>query len=376
MSRSVSPVDEQLARQASEEGHPTTPRQIERWREKGLLPPNERVFPGRGSSATAAAGTMELVRWLSQNARRGRRPADLALLALAEGLPVPEATVRGAFVAAIRRPVLLVERDFPEGAEPEDIAEAAADAGLAATVLPERVRRIDQSLETLGADWALPGLGDLDPGPTSDPLTPKDWAYNAVLALLKGGGDLTIEQMAQMARSVLPKNAVVPVAADMERNWPDNEADRELLLNESGGLSFIPEGDLRQLFEEYALNRPLEELRNALETATQVAEWAERLCADTEAEVASNTPGPAAQEWMIGSLVGPARLMLTTGLRDADSSPSDLAFTAVLLLFMQDLLGRVRSLVPAANFDVLALPGVLPQCILTTLNFGVSSSST
>jgi hypothetical protein len=43
---------------------------------------------------------------------------------------------------------------------------------------------------------------------------------------------------------------------------------------------------------------------------------------------------------------------------------------------MQELLNHVRSLVPAGNFDVLALPGVLPQCILTMLNFGLSSRST
>jgi hypothetical protein len=126
---------------------------------------------------------------------------------------------------------------------------------------------------------------------------------------------------------------------------------------------------VRQRFEEYALRRPLEVLRNAWQTAAQLADWAERLCADTEAEIASNSAGPAVQEWMIGSLLGPARLLLTNGLRDANSSPSDLAFTAVLLIFMQELLNHVRSLVPAENFDVLALPGVLPQCILTMLNF-------
>lgn len=373
--RSISPVDHQLAQQASNEGHPTTTRRIERWREKGLLPPNERVFAGRGSSSTPAAGTSELVLWLSQNARRGRRPADLALLAFAEGLAIPEATVRDAFIAAVRRAKFSVEGDFPEGAERDDIAEAAVEVGLAGTVLPERVRRIDQSLEKLGADWALPGIGELDPGPTGDPFTPKDWTYNTVIATLNGGGDLTIDQMAQMARSVLPKNAVVPVAADMERNWPNNEAERDLLLNESGGLSFIPEGDVRQHFGAYALNNPLEDLRIAWQTAAQLADWAERLCADTEVEIASNKPGPAAAEWMIGSLLGPARLLLTIGLRDADSSPSDLAFTAVLLVFMKELLNQVRILMPAGNFDVLTLPGVLPTCIQTMLNYGAPPSS-
>jgi hypothetical protein len=365
--RATSPVDQYLAEQASKDGYPTSPRQIERWRHGGILPLNERRFSGHGSTSIAAAGAAELVSWLSRNAGRGRRPSDLALLAFAEGLAVPESTVRSAFAAAARRVGILIEDRMPDSSSPEDVANAAVGAGLSGTILPDRVRQIDQSLSALDVDWAPPGVGELDPGPRSEPLTPGDWTYNTVLALLSGGGELTVEQMGQMARSVLPRTAAAPFATDMEASWPGNDAEREVLLNEAGGFSFLPAGDVRQHFEGLAQSLPLTDLYQGWQSAVQLAHWSQRLCADVEAEIASNSLGPSALEWMVGAAIGPARTLMTIGLRDAVASPSDLAFSAFLLVFMRDLMRDVRTLVPDGAFEYLDLPGVLPPCLHTML---------
>jgi len=59
-------------------------------------------------------GAAELVVWLAANERPGRRPADIALLAFAAGLAVPEVTVRSAFTAAITGIKLPVEAAMPQ----------------------------------------------------------------------------------------------------------------------------------------------------------------------------------------------------------------------------------------------------------------------
>ncbi|MFD4723415.1 hypothetical protein ACFWOY_34765 [Streptomyces sp. NPDC058423] len=56
---------------------------------------------GKGSTSRSAPESSDLVLGLARHAGRGKRPTDLALLLFAEGLPVPEATVRAAFRAAV-----------------------------------------------------------------------------------------------------------------------------------------------------------------------------------------------------------------------------------------------------------------------------------
>jgi hypothetical protein len=98
-----SKADQQLIEYARQRGVTVTGRQLERWRGSGLLAPNIRGYPGRGRGSTSMPppGAAELVVWLATNERPGRRPADIALLAFAAGLAVPEDTVRSAFTAAI-----------------------------------------------------------------------------------------------------------------------------------------------------------------------------------------------------------------------------------------------------------------------------------
>jgi len=167
----VSEADRQLIADAARHGAVFTARQLERWRAAGLLAPNARRALGRGQGSTSAppAGAAELVIWLAANARPGRRPGDLALLAFAAGLAVPEGTVRASFAAAATGVRLPVEASMPAGAAPEDVADAAVAAGQRFTIVPARMRHIDRALAQRSAAWTGPGppswtLAGLTPG--------------------------------------------------------------------------------------------------------------------------------------------------------------------------------------------------------------------
>jgi hypothetical protein len=291
----------------------------------------------------------------------------LALQAFGAGLPVPEATVRTAFVAAVRRAHLAIEHELSENASPGDVADAAVRSGLVGTMLPVRVRNIDQALLAFGLDDLPSEIRDLDPGPQRDAIEPTDWTFNTVLAMRAGGGELTVEQLGDMARSVMPPTLAAPYAAGLERQWPDNEVERALLLNESGGLSLFPDGDIREFLTAKTHHLTLTELRSGWEAAEQLSKWSSNLCATDEAELAAGELGPASLQWMIGAILGPGRMLLTTGLRDVGGGPSDLAFTGLLLLWMRDCIRTAHHLLPHGEFEHLREPGVIPPCFLPLL---------
>jgi len=150
MSRSApSRADQALIAHAASYGRHATARQLERWRTQGLLPPNIRSYPGRGagSASQPASGAGDLVVWLTEHARRGRRPGDLALFAFGAGLAVPEATVRAAFADAVNRDRLGVEHDLPHDSDPEDVAATVA-TGVRGTILPARMRALTRRWPT------------------------------------------------------------------------------------------------------------------------------------------------------------------------------------------------------------------------------------
>jgi hypothetical protein len=153
MPRSVtSASDRQLIADAARYGAKVTARHLERWRASGLIAPNVRraLGRGRGSTSEPPAGAVELVVWLAGSAGPGRRPRDLALLAFAADLAVPENTVRMSFAGAIAGIRLTVEAGMPPGATPDDVADAAVAAGQRVTMVPARIRRIDRDLARFG----------------------------------------------------------------------------------------------------------------------------------------------------------------------------------------------------------------------------------
>jgi hypothetical protein len=365
MARSpASEADQQLIADAGRRGATVTARQLERWRASGLLPPNIRRYPGRGRGSTSQPppGAAGLVAWLAGNARPGRRPGDLALLAFAEGLAVPENTARAAFAAAVTSIRLPIEAAMP-GAAPEDVADAAVAAGQQITMVPARIRRIDHALARHGIDWSWPQLAMLDPGRAGSPPDSSYWVYTAVQVMLSGAAGIDMGTIGSLARAMAPAGGVAPIAGQIEYRWPispreerDNAPDGEDLL------SILGTGDLRDQARTLAMTTPPAELRDAYQAAMALTAWAGGVCTAVEREIAEGQPGDAVAAWVTAAF-GPARLMMSVALQNQDAGPSSTAATAMMLIMIRNMLRAVLRLMPGANFDVLKNPMVAPSCL-------------
>jgi len=307
-----------------------------------------------------APGAHDLVLWLAEHARPGKRPDDLAVLAFGAGLAVPENTVRAAFVEAATRLDIDIERRLPPGSTREDVADAVVAAGLRATMVPARVRRIDAALAKLGVNWSAPELTALDPGSGSDAATGNDWMYASVQMLLAGAAGIDMATIGQLARSTGPVGGAAPLAGQVEYRWPGNEDQADPHLTDDGGLDFLPEGDLRVYLRDLATTTPMGELLEAWRAAVQAVTWANDLCGVVEREIAAREPGEAMKEWFLGAF-GPPRLMLITALRHVKSRPIDLATNALGLILVRGIIRSLRQLLPDGNFDLLANPAVAPS---------------
>lgn len=355
---SASTADQELVDYAAAHGQQVTAWQIERWRLRGLLPANLRRALGRGLGSTSlpAPGAPELVIWLAQHARPGRRPRDLALHALGVGLAIPEATVRAAFVEAINNVVLTLEEAMP-GAEPVELAEAAARTVRPGSLVPARIRRIDEALAKSGIDWAAPAVATLDPGFGLDqePTTSKDWIFAAVHMLLAGSSGIDMATLGSLARALAPAGAAAPLAGQVEYRWPDDADHVDDRLNSAEGLrAILPDGDLREYFRHLALTTPLHELRQTWLLAADTPTWAERLAAAVEQELAEHRHGPATQEWIFTAL-GTGRLLLANALRETQPRAMGTAVTTLGLLFIRDMVRKLRRLWPDGHFELLEL---------------------
>jgi hypothetical protein len=358
----ASQADQQLIADAARHGAAVTARQLERWRASGLLAPNIRSYPGRGRGSTSEPppGAASLVAWLAANARPGRRPGDLALLAFAEGLAVPEDTVRAAFASAVTSIRLPVEAAMP-GAAPEDIAAAAVEAGQRFTMVPARIRRIDQDLARRGIDWSWPELARLDPGRSDSPPDSSYWIYILVQVMLSGGAGLDMGTIGSLARTMAPAGGVAPIAGQIEYRWPISPAEeRDNAPDDEDLLALLGTGDLRDHARTLAMTTPAAELRDAYQAAAAMTAWADSACTAVEREIADGQPGDAVTEW-VTTAFGPARLMMAVALRDQDAGPASTAATAVMLILMRNTLRPMRQLMPEENFDLLKNPLVAPS---------------
>jgi hypothetical protein len=358
-----SKADQQLIEYARQRGVSVTGRQLERWRGSGLLPPNIRDYPGRGRGSTSVPppGAAELVAWLAANERPGRRPDDVALLAFAAGLAVPEDTVRSAFSAVIDGIKLPVEAGMP-GAAPEEVADAAVAAGLRGTMLPGRIRLIDQALAQRGVDWSVPEIAGMDPGRSDDPPTVRDWVYTGVLAILGGGASLNMATIGWIARIMAP-GGVSPIAGQVEYGWPASPAEeRDSAPDDDEVLGLLGDGDMRDYTRELIAAAPAAELLDAYRTAEAMAAWADSACSAVEREIADGKPGDAIREWVMASL-GTARLIMAIALQHEDAGPASTAATAAVLIMIRTMIRTVRDGLPGWNFDVLKNPMIAPVCL-------------
>jgi hypothetical protein len=361
----ASAADQQMIADAARRSATVTARQFERWRASGLLAPNIRSYPGRGRGSTSVPppGAASLVAWLAANAGPGRRPGDLALLAFAEGLAVPENTVRAA-VTSIGLPV---EAAMP-GAAPEDIAAAAATGGQRIPMVPARIRRIDRALARCGIDWSWPELARLDPGRSDVPPDSSYWAYVAVQVMLSGGADLDMGTIGSFARAFAPAGGVAPIAGQIEYRWSDSPAEeRDNAPGDEDLLALLGAGDLRDQARNLAMTAPAAELRDACQVAAAMTAWADATCAAVEREIADGRPGGAVTEWVTTAL-GPGRLVMAVALHDQDAGPASTAATAVRLILIRNMLRGVRQLMPDGNFDALRNAMVAPEFLADFLS--------
>lgn len=362
--------DAELIAHAARHGVVVTARQLERWRARGLLPPNIRrgLGRGRGSISEPLAGTGELVVWLAANARPGRRPGGLALLAFAAGLGVPEATVRAAFADAVSRVALPVEAGLPPGTSAEAVADAAVAAGLRVTMVPARVRRIDHDPGQWGVNWAAPEFAALDPGRSEPRPASSDWVFNRVRLVLSGGGGIDMGTVGALARTLAPAGGLAPLAGQVEYRWPISRGIEPAGLPEDEDLlALLGNCDLRVQLRDLAMAAPATELLDAFQVAASVPGWADGLCAAVEREIAARRAGSATREWVMGAL-GLPRLLLVTALRDQNAGPAATAATALALLFVRNMIRTVRQLLPAGNAGVLNSPFVAPTLLVGFLD--------
>ncbi|TQS45144.1 hypothetical protein [Cryptosporangium phraense] len=340
------------------------------WRRAGLLPSNVRgpaAAGGRGTTSATPPEALTLVLWLSDHARPGRRPTDVALEAFAAGLPIPEATIRDAWLSTATS-LALPETPPEVSAEAREgwVAEVA-DAAVAReshhpVLLPRRIRDLDARVAAVGFSWAAPEIAAFDKGPgTDEPFTRRDYVHLTVSAVLGGTAQFDDIDLAGYARALAPAGAAVPVASMLEHP-DDNPALAE--IHDGNSLTLLPAGDIRKALAGLINEASLSQLRAAWKAVEDLHEWAESLCANAEHELDLLAAGvirdawPGIQAWCIGSLLGANRSLLIAGLRDPAPTSSARAHLAVTLLFITTALNRLRILVPGGQFEL--LPDLLP----------------
>jgi hypothetical protein len=308
-----------------------------------------------------------LVVWLSRNARSGRRPADLALLAFAAGLCVPETTVRAAFGAAASSIQLPAEATLLPGTAPEDAGEAAVAAGMRFTMVPTRIRRIDHALAQRGVNWAAPEFARLDPGFGQDQPTSSDWVY-IMVQLMRGGSEvLDMATVGALARTMAPVGGAAPIAGQVEYRWPIGRGNEPAgLPDDEDLLTLLGAGDLRDKLRGLAMTTPAAELREAFQLARDLPGWADGICAAVEQELAAGQIGMAVREWIMGAS-GVPRLLIAAGLRDQRAGPTVTATTALGLLLVRIMIRAIRPLLPAETFEVIKNPIAAPPILTVFL---------
>lgn len=362
-SKPTSAADQQLINHAACHGFTITAKQLAGWRKAGLLPgniPGGGLGQGNGSTSAPAPESFDLVLGLARHAGSGKRPGDRALLLFADGLPVPEATVRAAFRASVDADRLPGEDDIPSDELDLDerldrLSNQIADTDQRITLVPARARRIDERIaRTLGEPPAE--LAELDHNTDPPRLTALDATMTALAATL--GSSVPLQDLAAVFRVMSPGMPANPLASLVETTRDDVPEVASKVLADDDSLAFLPEGDPRDVLRDLADTAPLEDLAAAWRTAVQVREWALDLCRRVEDELDAGQHGEAVTEWMLCRLL-PAGLSVITALRER-WAPAKNAFSALLWLYQCQSFVNAESEAPGCQWHLLQLPGVMP----------------
>ncbi|MFD5510685.1 hypothetical protein ACFWIB_23350 [Streptomyces sp. NPDC127051] len=370
LTKEPSRADQQLIDHAREHGLAVTGKQLSGWRRHGLLPANAHgggLGRGLGSTSQPVPESFALVLALARLSGRGKRPTDLALLLFGEGLPVPEATVRAAFHAAVD--AVRLPGDAESGQDLEEQLDAVdayiARGGQAAVMVPARARRVDEQIfeffESAGVPWPPAELAQWDENPSPEHLTPQGAALFAADALLTGSAPLP--RIAALLRGMTPGLAVNPIASLVEttvRDVPDSP-----VIGPDDSLSTLT-GDVRHSLHELVATASSEDLGVAWHAALDVRTWALDLCARAEEELSAGTPGDATTEWWISRQL-PAGMSLLEELRTREEKPSGTALAALGLLLQREQLAAVDRRQPGCQWELMQTPGFLPPPVRTFL---------
>ncbi|MGW3932321.1 hypothetical protein ACWECC_30100 [Streptomyces microflavus] len=358
-----SQADQQLIDHAREHGFAVTGKQLSGWRRHRLLPANAHgggLGRGQGSTSHPVAASFALVLGLARLSGRGKRPADMALLLFGEGLPVPEATVRAAFQAAVDTICL------PGGGEPGGDVDEHLDAvdsyigrgGQAVIMVPARARRVDEQIiaffESAGVPWPPAELAQWDENVGAERMTPQGAALFASDALLTGSAPLP--RIGALLRGMAPGLEVNPIASLVETTVRD--VPHSPVLGPDDSLAMLT-GDVRRILHELAATASPEDLSAAWHAAQAVRAWALDLCARAEGELAARAPGEATMEWWISRQL-PAGLSLLEELRTRNERAAATALSALGLLLQREQFAEVDRVQPGCQWDLAQTPGFLP----------------
>ncbi|WP_206307373.1 hypothetical protein [Streptomyces sp. ICN441] len=369
-----SAADQQLIDHAQRHGYTITAKQLATWRRAGLMPgniPGGGLGRGKGSTSRPAPESFDLVLGLARRAGPGKRPTDLALLLFAEGLPVPETTVRAAFRAAVDTITLPGEDDDPDDDLDErldNVAGHLAETGQAMTLVPARARRIDEHIARLARDagetWPPPELASWDENPERAPsTTPQDATLTAAAAVLTGS--LSLQEIGDMLRAMNPGAGANPIASLVETTQNDVPDIAEVIAPD-GTLALGPAGDARDLLRDLTDKAPLEDLAAAWQTVQRVREWALDLCMRVESELEAGQRGEAVAEWQTSRYLGAGLAMLST-LRDRRWPPAQRALDTMLVLYQLHEFRLLDRIVPGCQWHLLQSEGVMPPPVRVLL---------
>jgi hypothetical protein len=150
--------DVELARLISEGGIDVSPWQVERWRQRGLIPGAARSYPGRarGSEAVYTREAVEQGRVVAQLVRRRRPLGDVAVALFIGGYAVPKHVLKDAYLEWLERIQSLLGPPAA-GEEMVDAAEERAMAMVAPILRTKLGRRFRSRLRrgTVPADEVL-----------------------------------------------------------------------------------------------------------------------------------------------------------------------------------------------------------------------------
>ncbi|MFE4604169.1 hypothetical protein ACFRKE_25320 [Kitasatospora indigofera] len=286
---------------------------------------------------------MDLVVWLARHRRPGTDRAYVALRAFGAGLPVPEDTVRAAFVRATQEAANELHRGFgplPEHGDLQEWVYDGADTLVGSRMhrlgaAERRIRTIDQQVGAFMRPAAAEFAAQYDPGAAqAEALDSTDRKFHSAVAAMAGPGELTPDTLARYARGLVgggmpqwsahlletdPGDPLVAVAVTPVHQFPE-----------------LPANSAVNHLYSVARDAPLDGLRAAWTAVGQMPGWAEEICAAAESELAAEQPDTGIARWAFGMVFPVDRVFLADALAEPSPTPGQQAVTALTLQLMAD----------------------------------------